>query len=327
MPVEQKYPIKKIATQVISILGAIAAIISIYVFFFQEKKVDLQYEIVANTNVLDINAEVGRLDITYNGMSLKEKNEHLRIINLRVINRGNENILKEYFDDNDPVGFRVSQGKIIEKPELIDASSQYLKDNLQVLVDTSGRVRLSKVILESKEYIVLKLLVLHKSNNLPEIIPTGKVAGMKQINVINSLELKDQTPFFIQVFSGSLFVQTVRAVSYFLIVVLIIVVIILLSDKVSTIKKKHKRQSIVEEFKNLKNYNYSKMDDAIFERYVTDGPNLFTQIKELLDNDKLLNESYHKSLARLKKKEIVDKSNPEVLFTENLSLRYLHEDQ
>jgi len=233
------YPIKKVATSVLATLGVLATIITIYTFFFQEKKVDLQYEIVANTNVLDINAEVGRLDITYNGVSLKNENEHLRIINLRVINRGSENILKEFFDDNDPVGFRISQGKLIEKPELIESSSQYLKEKMQVQIDSSGKLNFSKVILESGEYFVLKLLILHKSNTLPAIIPTGKVAGMKQILVTNSLEQKDEKPFLVKVFSGSLFVQTVRSVVYFICVAILILIVAFSSDAISNARGKH----------------------------------------------------------------------------------------
>ena len=150
MSIVPKFSLRKTTAIVVATLGFVGAIVSLYAFFFQEKKVDLQYEIIANTNVLDINADVSKLDIIYNGISLKQKDEHLRIINLRVINRGTDNILKEYFDDNDLLGFKIMGGKVIEKPEVIETSSNYLKRNLIITLDTADRIKLSKVIIEPK---------------------------------------------------------------------------------------------------------------------------------------------------------------------------------
>lgn len=62
----------------ITILGIVAAIITIYAFL-QEKKVDLRYEIIANTNVLDFNADVCKLEVTYDSTNLKLTNENLII--------------------------------------------------------------------------------------------------------------------------------------------------------------------------------------------------------------------------------------------------------
>lgn len=326
MQVNAKYNIKKITTQVVSTLGAIAAVISIYVFFFQEKEVRLQYEIITNTNVLDIKADVSKLDISYNGKSLKNKNDHLRIISIRIINRGSEKILKEYFDDNDPVGFRISQGKIIEKPELTEASSQYLKDNLEVSIDASGRVKFSKIILEPKEYFILKLLILHKSNAFPKINATGKIAGMKEVQVIDSFESEDQKPFFTQVFSGALLVQMVRAIVYFLIVLIIILIIAFSIEKITDIYNKHKRKLIVEEFINTKKYNYSKMDDAIFDCYIDEGLHQLKNIHDLLEDEKELNRNYNESVEYFKKNEKLNTKNNTLENTILNSLSYTDEN-
>ncbi|MFA6541517.1 MAG: hypothetical protein WCT99_07935 [Bacteroidota bacterium] len=321
MTIGPKYSLRKITTIVVATLGFIATIISIYAFFFQDKKVDIQYEIVANTNVLDINADVSRLDITYNGLSLKEKNEHLRIINLRIINRGTDNILKEYFDDNDPLGFRISKGKLIEKPEIIETSSKYLKDNLKVSIDSTDRVMLPKVIIEPNESFVLKLLILHKSGETPEIVPTGKVAGMKEYVVLNSLESKDDKPFFSQVFSGSLIVQTVRSIAYFVIVLIFIVIIGLSIDALSDVKQKHNREQLVEDFKALKTYSYSKMDDAIFERYINKDSAQLEEMRDLIAEEKSLNEVYQKSIARLKKKDGGENAETDFVYSHSRLLR------
>lgn len=79
----------------------------------------IEYEVLANTNVLDINADITKLDITYDGSSLKTGSQSLRIINLHVRNTGNESVLKSFYDNNDPLGVFVTKGKVIEKPELV----------------------------------------------------------------------------------------------------------------------------------------------------------------------------------------------------------------
>jgi hypothetical protein len=55
-----------------AVVGIISAILGIYTFFFQEKNVQINYEILTNANVLDINADVSKLDITYDGNNLKK---------------------------------------------------------------------------------------------------------------------------------------------------------------------------------------------------------------------------------------------------------------
>lgn len=326
MSVEAKSQIKRIIAQIITVLGTIAAIISIYVFFFQDNEVRLQYEIITNTNVLDIKAELTRLDITYNGKSLKEKNEHLRIINLRIINRGNKNILKDYFDDNDLVGFYISNGKLIEKPEVIETSSQYLKNNLQIRIDAFGKVRFSKIILESNEYFLLKLLVLHKSNQLPDISAIGKIAGMKQIQVINLLEPKDQKPFFIQVFSGPFLIQIVRAILYFLIVIVIISGITFIIFKINRLIQKYKRKKIVSEFIKLGKNKYNKLDDLIFKYYINKGHRMLNYIYDLIKNEDGLNRKYRESIESSKKKQIeeskdkIDINFDDIIYISELNL-------
>lgn len=203
--------LSKLTTIIITIIGIVGSIVTIYAFLFQEKHVGLQFEIVANTNVLDIKADITKLDISYDGTSLKQNRENLRIINIRVVNTGNESILKTFYDDKDPLGFSISSGRIIERPQVLETSSAYLKQNLSVDLDSLGRVAFSSVILEPKEYFVVKALVLHSTEVEPVISSRGKIAGIKSIEMVNAAEPKNDKPFFTEVFYGSMLVQAVRA--------------------------------------------------------------------------------------------------------------------
>jgi len=313
MSFREAFTSNRVATFIISFLGVIGTIITIYAFFFQQKKTELTYEIIANTNVLDIRAEVSKLDVLYDGTSLKHRNENLRIISVRVINSGTENILNSFYDDNAPLGLELSGGKIIENPEILEASNEYIKSNLRISLDSLVKVTFSKVILESKEYFVIKLLVLHPSNVSPAIKAVGKVAGIRTIRVLNVLQAKEEKPFFKQVFSGDIFVQVARALVYTLLVILLVIVLVVAGDKISKIRVKKHRRRLIQEFKELKDYVYNRMDDAIFDRFEKDGARLIEMMTNLLKDERDLNDRYRRLAERLKdvdKKDVVRFSSP-----------------
>ena len=117
---------------IIAIVGIFGSLVTIYTFFFYENKNELQYEIIADASVLDIKADLGNLDIFYGKSNLKENKENLRIISVRIINVGSTNILKDSYDDEDPLGLRITGGSIIERPELLECSNDYLRKNLKL---------------------------------------------------------------------------------------------------------------------------------------------------------------------------------------------------
>ena len=105
-----------------------------------------------------------------------------------------------------------------------------------------------------------------------------------------------------------------------------IIVIFVSLDKLSDIKKKHNRESLVEGFTSLKTYSYNKMDDAIFERFIRDDSLQLLQMRQLLVDEKKLTEMYHKSVTRLKKKESIDILEPEMGYDYNRFLRSYEDD-
>lgn len=311
MSLKANFIFNKLTAIVISTIGLAGASVTIYAFFFQEKQINLQYEIMANSNVLDVKADISKLDIIYGGSSLKDKNENLRIINLKVVNTGSEHILNTFYDDNDPLGFRVNEGAIIEIPEVLDASNEYLRKNIVISVDSLNRVKFSKVIFESNEFFILKLLVLHKSYSNPTITSLGKVAGIKGIDVVNKIEFLEKQSFFKEVFGGNTLVQVAKAFSYFLIAVLAIIGVVGISVAISNLKDKRKRRKILATFLAESDNEFSRMDDVIFERYKKDGAQIIRIICDLLNAEKKLNERYQDWLK--KRKEFAKERDPEVL--------------
>lgn len=285
-------------------IGLVGASLTIYAFFFQERKIDLQYEIIANSNVLDIRAEVTKLDILYDGSSLKQRNQNLRIVNLRIINTGTEHILNTFYDDNDPLGFKLVDGEIIENPEVVDASNEYLKNNLAVTLDSTNLVRFSKVIIESREFFVLKLLILHKYEVNPGIIPVGKIAGVGRIALVNKIEVTETRSFWEEVFQGSLWAQIAKTFFYPLIALAVMITIGLLGSLgagIAMLIDKLRRKRLVKEFISTAGFRLTRMDEVILQRYKKDGAGVISAMNEHLREEKLLNERYQNWLKSTEK--------------------------
>ncbi|OFY67765.1 MAG: hypothetical protein A3H98_12305 [Bacteroidetes bacterium RIFCSPLOWO2_02_FULL_36_8] len=284
---------KQLLQIIVSFIGLFSAVIGIYVFFFQDKKVFVEYEILTDTNVLDINANITKLDISYDGTSLKNKNENLRIINLCIRNSGSESILKNYYDNNDPLGLSITNGRIIEQPELINTSNNYLKNNLQIKFDSSGRLTFNDVILDANQYFTIKILVLHPSRINPTLNSFGKIAGQNNIPLISHVkQTKDQISFWLEPFVIISFAQIARDILYSFVIILILIGISIVISKISDYVEKRKRIKIVMNFKNLKTYEYSRMDDAIFSRFKNQDSGLLFFILDLLNNENLLDKEF-----------------------------------
>lgn len=295
---------------VLALFGLLGTGITIYAFL-QEKKVDLRYEIIANTNVLDFNADISKLEVYYDSTNLKQTKENLRIYTIKVINKGDQNVVNEFYDINEPLGIKIDTGKIIEIPQIIETSNDYIKRNLKVIDYQKDKISFSQVIMESEEYFILKLLVLHNKETIPSVISFGKIAGQKNISVVNAIDIKDVTSFWIKAYVGNIWIQLLRLLTYFFVGVLIIIFIYFLSEQIDAYRDKERRLKIISEFRNLKTYKYTRMDDAIFDRYKSKfdrynfkNPQIFREMLKLIEDEKKLNEIYKELTERLKSKEV-----------------------
>jgi hypothetical protein len=299
----QKFSSKIYLTTTITFVGLVAAIITIYTFYFQKSVTRINYEIVTNSNVFDINTNISKLDILYDSTSLKQKNENLRVISIRIKNVGNVNILKTFYDSNSPLGLKILNGYLVETPELVETSNDYLKDNLSIYRDSSNCILFSSVILEQEEFFEIKFLVLHKTDETPEILPIGKIAGIKEIKVINSSEVVQETSFWSKVFIGNVFVQLVKGIIYFIVVVLLIIASVALSEFITSRLQLKKKRKLIKDFKENSKYKHKKIDDAIFENFEEDGLKHLKRMFGILADEKGINESHQRWQEILKVKE------------------------
>ncbi len=299
----QKFTSRAFLTTVITFIGLLSATITIYAFYFQKSNASINYEIITNSNVYDINTNISKLDILYDSTSLKQKSENLRVIAIKIKNNGNVDLLKTFYDDKSPLGLKIKNGYIVELPEIVETSNDYLKTNLSLKKDSLNRIIFSDVILEQEEYFVIKFLVLHKTNEIPEIIPVGKIAGVKEIKIINSSEVVQETSFWSKVFIGNIFVQVVKGLIYFIIVLILVITSALLSEVITSKIQLYKKRKLTKTYKKSVSYKHKKINDVIFETFEEDSLKHLKQMFGMLADEKGINENYLRWQELLKLKE------------------------
>jgi hypothetical protein len=210
------------------ILAAAGFSVAIYSVWFYRAQPAVAFEVVSDTKVLDIHESIGALDVTYGGQSLKTSNKELRVLQLIVANTGRADITKDAFDLADPFGFQVPGGQILEPP-LVSGSSDYLTHHASVKEPNSNTVLIAPIILESGEWMHLKLLVAMNAGDFATIQPIGKVAGVKSAAVVDLVrEIANQSLWSRVLHSDDWTIRILLAPVWFITFLLVLVLSLLL---------------------------------------------------------------------------------------------------
>ena len=162
--------------------------------FFSETRPRLRYDILTSTPVLNVREDVSKLSVFFDGIDIREQKKSLRVITVRVANDSQKDILKGFYDESEPLGLRVSTGRVI-RSDLVTASNPYLERQLVPRRQDDRTLVFPSVILEAQEYFVVKLLVLHGEGAEPYITPIGKIAGVRTIPVTEAYKQEVSPPF------------------------------------------------------------------------------------------------------------------------------------
>lgn len=282
-----------------SFLGFMLAIIfgslTIYTEFFRVNNPELIVEILNDTNVLDVKEDVNELKVFYGDVDIKNLNQTLSVIFLRVKNDGGAPILNGYYDEKYPLNLTIKDGKFL-KAEQVSSTNSYLKYSAAPIIDTEKRILLPKIILEKDESYTIKILTLHSSDSDFELNVFGKIAGVKEIRLAEHIDPEEDTSFWSHVFDGGVFVHLVRAPIYFfgfiLLIILMIAPIILASEYFS----KQKRRKVIKQYKSYMKDEITKKHELLFELYIDEGLALIAEAKEILSDQKKLKNITWKAL-------------------------------
>lgn len=279
---EVKHRIKRFVRKAFSYALTLITILS-FAYSFYEKKPSLLFHLTNEVNVFDMHKSIDDFEVIFKGQNINKEGKNLKIFTLRIENSGGINITQDLYDKNSEWGVLVEEGSFIDGVRVIDSNSENLRNNLKPKIEEKSIV-LNKVILDKKDYVTLEFLVLHKKDIQPKIIPFGKIAGIKSLEISNSVE--NGNGFIQRFFAGSLWMNISRVIVFGIFFVLLLIVIVYFLIKLSEFVKKRvktKRKIILSKFSKNRTVNKESMSliAGIYERYGMSG---IKNIKEIMQN-------------------------------------------
>jgi len=304
-----------------SFLGVLIACVvgglTIYQLFFKDDHLSVRFDILVNARVLDVKEEIKELDILYEGVDIRKSSQSLSVMTLRIQNDGSRNILKGYYDSKDPFGLALTEGKIIKAPELIETSNDYLKKHLDPNLISDQKLTFSNVILETDDFFIIKLLILHPDDEQPEVYPIGKIAGVRQFRLAEPFREMGKVSIWSRAFKGNLGIQLIRIVGYICAFIILIICIILPIALISDWREKKNRKKISVDFRKAVQVKISENAEFLFNNYVSEGTIYLRRIERLLSKDRL------DKVCKAIQKEEEELDSTECLAKEYMELRYL----
>lgn len=238
-------------TMVVAVLGIIIAIVFGLYAIFSEDKPNISLVVINTTNVLDVHAPIKDLKIEFQGEDIQKEELNLRIITLKMVNDGEIDILQNHYDMHDTWGIKVNGGEIIEV-RLVESNSEYIESNLNPrLVKDEGLIELEKIIFDRGKYFVLEILVLHEKQDVPMILPLGKIVGIEEIKVSEIASESEEVNYFKEAFSGGVGVQLARTLAYSFVFIGLVGLALLISFVLSGINKSRIKNSRRNEFRKF----------------------------------------------------------------------------
>jgi hypothetical protein len=256
---------------VVGILVTLIVGIPALYFTISKPLAHVSFKVLRESNVLDVHQPVQDLVISYRGEDIKKKNKNLRIMSIRIENDGDVDIRQGDYDQKQPWGIRLHDAEIVERPKVVDASSKYVRDNVDPVADINNLISFNKIILERGKYFVVEFQVLHDLAKQPQIETIGKIAGIESIPIIAANLEATQPSLWKNVFWGDAAVQIVRVIIYilgtivlFIIIVLVIMIIEGRGRKSKTKRRKKLRDEYLKPLLDGKGSEEKKVIEYIF---------------------------------------------------------------
>jgi len=302
-----------------AVVGLVSLVLAVYFAVFYERPAEITMDVVSQTPVLDIREDVDRLDIIYRGKNLVDLHSQLTVLVVRVANTGRSSILKSAFDEDNPLGYRVVGGAIAAVP-VVSASSERLetltlRDGLGEPLGRHGRskndpepgtldgasslsvtkskseVYLPAFIFEPGEYFEHKLLIIHDTKVRPQVVSTGKIAGIRDISVRVPGDRIDTSLSWSAVTSGSLMTHVLRLFLYAGLLLLAVIGIqliwvigLVLRGFVFIFRRNRLRERLIRDFKR-KHTDLCPFDAIIFNEFREGGWTRTAFVQELITSE------------------------------------------
>ena len=200
------------ASLAFGVLGIGLTAVSIFLTL-REPETRVTFEIISATDVLDLSRSLKDLRIEFRGQDLQEQGLNLKVVKINVANAGETHIRAGDYSNID-WGIRVVGGQVIEaKVDRSNAANVISTNDLRYI--GSDTIGFPKIVFDKRDAFAIELLLLHPNDAEPDIVPIGKIAGVKNFD-LEPPPLRGQAVGFVgQALGGSFRVLAVRSGVYF----------------------------------------------------------------------------------------------------------------
>lgn len=205
------------------------------VMYFKKDAPKLEFIIESESCLINNDEQLPQVRIMVDSVDILNNDENITIYSVKITNKGSKNI--SFYDyDNEEIGIRVHNGRIIDVPSLLDASSEYLanKFKTEFSAPADTLILLPHSILNIDDYYVLHICILHHRDISPTFESFGQIVGQKRIDVVNFNREPSNWQLALK---GSFFVQLYRLFVYGLSLIVLIFIIAALYHWISLLVK------------------------------------------------------------------------------------------
>ena len=118
--------------------------------FINVKESSLEFNILTNTGLIDIDENISKLTIKYDSINFLKQSKNISLTIIEVKNTGSKSILTNEYDHNIPFGIKIRNASLINSPQITTSSDiNYFKDIISKVSD--DRILFKKKIIDSKE--------------------------------------------------------------------------------------------------------------------------------------------------------------------------------
>lgn len=262
---------------------------AVYIDYNNDEYTDLSFEIISNTNVLDLNEDINDLVVNYKGENILQTNRNLKVLTVRINNTGTKHINNFDYDQSQEWGFKIKDGTIVNNPELISASNNYLKESISTIkADTLSKVIFPKIIIESGENFVVKVLTISNISDNPTIQPFGKIAGVKTFKVFETEIKSQELNFWQNLMVGNFLVHFVRFFAYLFIIIIFSIAFGFTMSKISDSIQDYKIKRNIEKYRKNTSLEIDENLDKIFEIYIDYKKSFLLKAQKVLSKKDVL---------------------------------------
>lgn len=253
---------------VTTLIGVTGIIFAAYTYY-KDDSPKISIEVMGNESVLDVREKLQDLEVFYQGQDIANSGNTLSVVLFKISNSGTRTVTLTDYDDKSPIEVSLTNGRIL-RANISSASSKYL-EGTEFRTKLESGVTFTPFIMESDQWVTIKLLVIHSIGKRPTISAAGKIAGQEKISVLTKTPNHPNESFLLASYAGNLPIQITRLFSYFSLGLVVFIFTFSAGGAISSRLEKRKRKTVVKKFREVSRENVTSSDDATIDLYLDFG--------------------------------------------------------